>query len=76
MLFRSSIESVMGCTGTPTLASVPNYQPPRAAPGPDYRSVPAPGPQPTMPEGAMSAAGGAGALVLTVDLAKITVPAA
>lgn len=70
------IEQVMPCGKPATLTQVPVFQSPAAPPGPDYHDVPAPGSQPTMPDTAMSALGGAGTLDLVVDLAKIVVPAA
>jgi len=70
------IEQVMGCGITSTLTSVSPFSSAPAPDGPDYRSVPAPAAQPTMPASAMTAAGGTGALNLVVDLAAISVPAA
>jgi hypothetical protein len=55
----TGIESTMPCDGTSTLSSVPLLRTPIAPPGVDYRLLPAPIPQPTMPLSAMSARGGA-----------------
>lgn len=69
-----------GCgSGQPGKAKVAGLRPfaaGAAADGPDYRSLPAPAEQPTMPEAAMAAAGGAGPLDLNVDVAAIAVPEA
>jgi hypothetical protein len=68
-----AIETVMSCDESPTLAEVPDFTVPPGGDGPDYRDVPAPGSQTTMPINAFTATGGAGE-VPAVDLAAIRVP--
>lgn len=72
----ADIERVMPCTGAGTRPSLLPLDRPTAPRGPDYRDLPAPPSQATMPSGAMSATGGIGALDLAVDVAPIMVPAA
>jgi hypothetical protein len=71
----AEIERVMACDALGGSFSVPVYTSPSAVAGPDYRELPAPGPQPSMPLAAARTEGGAGVLDLTVDLAAIEVPA-
>ncbi len=68
-----AIETVMPCDGSSTLAKVPDFTVPAGGDGPDYRDIPAPGSQTTMPTDAFTATGGAGEVPL-VDLAAIRVP--
>lgn len=57
----ASIETLMPCAGASTLTAVPTFSSPPAPPGVDYRKIPAPGPQPTMPVDSMRETGGVGA---------------
>lgn len=70
----AGIEQSMACgqTGDVPLVSWSQPEPP---PGPDYRDVPAPGPQDEMPSAAMSTTGGAGAPP-SIDVDAITIPPA
>jgi hypothetical protein len=70
----ADIEQTMPCGAASTLTAFAPFDSPPAPDGPDYRAIPAPPPQPTMPAGAFSATGGAGALQLTVDVGTIAVP--
>jgi hypothetical protein len=68
-----SIEVVMPCDGTSSLAVVPRVPAVTPPDGVDYRTLPAPPAQPTMPAAVPGAVGGAGT-VPAVDLAAIVVP--
>lgn len=72
----TDIEVVMGCDRTSSLTQVTPFAPPPAPKGPDYRSIAPPPKQAGMPTSAFLPSGGAGTLVLSVDLASITVPTA
>ena len=54
----NSIETVMACGSPSTLTSAPTLAQPKAPPGVDYHTIPAPGPQPTMPPEAKTERGG------------------
>lgn len=73
--FPADIERVLACA-TPTLAEVPGRVAlPAQPPGMDYEKVPAPGPQPSMPDIA-GAPAPAVDVPPAVDLATITIPKA
>lgn len=66
------IEDLMPC-GSDGEVSAPVWSQAEPPDGPDYRDIPAPGPQDEMPSSAMSTSGGAGP-VPTVDTDTIAVP--
>jgi Periplasmic copper-binding protein (NosD) len=68
-----NIETLLPCDAISTLAEIPKFTAPPGGDGPDYRDIPAPGPQTTMPAAALGAIGGS-AGVPVVDLAAIRVP--
>ena len=70
----SDIERVMACDSAAALGAFDAFVSPESPAGPDYRDVPPPPPQLSMPLAAMSTVGGAGPLVLDVDLSVIRVP--
>ena len=72
----ADIETVMACDRPSTLTKVLPFTAPPAPKGPDYRTIAAPPAQTNMPAAAFLASGGTGTLVLSVDLASISVPAA
>lgn len=67
------IESLMPCDGDASSFTIPSLVSPAAPPGVDYRTVPAPGPQPTMPTSAMSAKGGIPSWS-AIDIDSISMP--
>ena len=71
----ADIETLLPCPGvqTPVDRVAWEQQPP--PPGPDYRDVPAPGPQPSMTDAATAPWQRASATPPSVDLASIQVPA-
>ena len=68
------IEGLMPCPGTDAPVTVTTVQLPPAPAGVDYRAIPAPPPQPTMPDAAAAPAVAASATPPAVDLASIVVP--
>ena len=68
-----AIEDVLPCDTGPTPVDVPTFTVPPGGDGPDYRDIPAPGPQESMPAAAFTTVGGAGE-VPVVDLDTIRVP--
>lgn len=67
-----SVETVLSCTGSGAVEPL-RWSQPEDPEGIDYRAVPAPPPQPTMPESAMLPIGGAGP-VPAVDVDAIALP--
>ena len=67
------IEVELPCDAASALKIVPTFTVPPGGDGPDYRDIPAPGPQESMPVGSFAAVGGAGE-VPVVDLDAIRVP--
>jgi hypothetical protein len=68
-----NIETVLPCEGKPTLAAIPKFLAPPGGDGPDYRDIPPPGSQTTMPTAAFATIGGSGD-VPVVDLGAVRVP--
>ena len=71
----ADIEQVMPCPGSDVVVTLEPFQPPAPPPGIDYRDVPAPPDQPTMPDAATAAWTAASATPPTIDLDAIEVPA-
>lgn len=69
----TSIESALPCGDDARLSRVPTLPTVASPPPVDYRTIPAPGPQPTMPTDAMSSIGGAGRW-MPVDVDAIGTP--
>lgn len=67
------IEAELPCDGVPALKNVPTFTVPSGGDGPDYRDIPAPGLQKSMPAPSRAAVGGAGD-VPVVDIDVISVP--
>jgi hypothetical protein len=71
----ADIETVMACPGSDVLVTLEPFEQPAPPSGIDYRDVPAPPDQPTMPDAATAAWSAASATPPAVDLATIRVPA-
>jgi parallel beta-helix repeat protein len=67
------IEQVLPCGAPASVFAEPSFTPPRAPSFVDYRTLPPPPPQPTMPDSARRAVAGAGPRP-EIDLAAIAVP--
>jgi hypothetical protein len=67
------IETLLPCGASPVEFGVPNPLDFADPPGVDFRTIPAPGPQPTMPSELFGARAGAGA-VPVIDLNQVGVP--
>jgi hypothetical protein len=67
------IETVMACTQESALTQIPVYSLPTTTRGPDYRTIPAPGPQKSMPLQQINTAAGAGE-VPAISLESILLP--
>lgn len=72
----ADIESLLTCPGSRRPVGPVAWEQAPPPPGPDYRDVPAPGPQPSMPGAADAAWTQASATPPAVDLDTIEVPAA
>jgi hypothetical protein len=71
----ADIETALPCPGTDVAAPAGTFALPEPPPAVDYRAIPPPGPQPTMPDAATAPAVAASATPPTIDLATIVVPA-
>ena len=72
----ADIESVMSCPGSDVIVALEAYTLPQPPPGIDYRQVPPPPDQPSMPNAATAPWAAASATPPVVDLDAIQVPAA
>ncbi|MGD9705333.1 MAG: right-handed parallel beta-helix repeat-containing protein [Acidimicrobiia bacterium] len=72
----AGIETAMPCPGADRPLEPASYELPAAPPGVDYRAIPAPAAQPTMPDAATAPPSSASSTPPAVDVDAIVVPAA